>query len=265
MTGASMPWRSNAIGEQRNRRERLGGLVHRRLAPGRPARPRRPSRPRAGCGCPRRSRSPRGRPCPARPAKVSLRPPLATRQLVDLGEDASGGGAGEVGAARRGRGAWPARRRSSRRRRARRRSRRRWPRPSGRRPRAGRAAGGEGRRRCVATTTEAPSSIASRACAGPASVATARARTRSETKAAGRGAERRHEALRGHEHGRAVAHARADLADGGGQARARHGEHHEVHAGELDLGDGLHVDGAVELEARAGSARSRASARSASA
>ena len=37
----------------------------------------------------------------------------------------------------------------------------------------------------VARTTEAPSSIASRACAGPASDATARARTRSATKAEG--------------------------------------------------------------------------------
>ena len=37
----------------------------------------------------------------------------------------------------------------------------------------------------MASTTEAPSSIASRAWAGPASVATARARTRSDTNAAG--------------------------------------------------------------------------------
>ena len=102
---------------------------------------------------------------------------------------------------------------------------------------------------CVATTTDAPSSIASRACAGPA-----RRRHRARADAlgderGGSGAERRHESLRRDEHGGAVAHARADLADRGRQARARHGEHDEVDAGELDLGHGLDVDRLVELEA----------------
>ena len=63
-----------------------------------------------------------------------------------------------------------------------------------------------------------------------------------------RGAERRHEPLRGDQHGGAVAHARADLTDRGRQARAGHREHDEVDARELDLGDGPDVDASVELE-----------------
>ena len=74
----------------------------------------------------------------------------------------------------------------------------------------------------------------------------ARARRRRRV---GRRAERRHEALRGHQHGAAVAHPRADLADRGGQAAAGHREHHEVDAGELDLAHGLGLDRVVERDA----------------
>ena len=262
VTGASMPWRSNAIGEQRHRGERLGGLVHRRLAPARPALRRRPSRPRAGCGCPRRGRWPRGR-----PRRRGRRRSRCGRR-------------------------WRAPARGSRRRRARRR-RRRGSRRAARLRRLARAAAFFAQAASsapvtssVASTVRPPASSRSRSWRrrsaslrgehdrGAELDRLARVRGtgerghRARPHALGdvggrRGAERRHEALRGHQHGGAVAHARADLADGGGQARARHGEHHEVHAGELDLGHGLHVDGAVELRARAGSACSRASARSA--
>ena len=64
-----------------------------------------------------------------------------------------------------------------------------------------------------------------------------------------RGAERRHEALGGDQHGAAVAHARADLADRGGQAAAGHGEHDQVDAAELDLAHGLGLDRPVERHA----------------
>src|SRR5918992_587365 len=65
-----------------------------------------------------------------------------------------------------------------------------------------------------------------------------------------RAAERRHETLRGDQHRAALAHARADLADGGGQAAARHGHHDQVDARELDLGDGSAADALVEPHAR---------------
>ena len=61
--------------------------------------------------------------------------------------------------------------------------------------------------------------------------------TRSPTYAAGACRAAATSPFESDEHRRAVADARADLADGGGQAGAGHGEHDEVHAGELDLGD----------------------------
>ena len=60
-----------------------------------------PARPRGGCGCPRRGRWPRGR----RRRRARRRSRSARRwqrQRMDLGEDASGGGPGQVRPARRG-------------------------------------------------------------------------------------------------------------------------------------------------------------------
>ena len=133
-TGASMPSRSNAAPSS--------GTVSSASAV-RPSAPRfsgghaarRAARRRGGCGCRRRAPWRRGR--RRRPGRRRSRcgRRCATRQLVDLREDAPGGGAGGVHAARRGGGRGAARRRSWRTRPARRRSRRRCARhvePAGR-------------------------------------------------------------------------------------------------------------------------------------
>ena len=155
-------------------------------------------------------------------------------QLVDLGEDAPGGRAGEVGAARRG----------------------------GRRRERGGVlrAGGELRAGHVVGRFDRQPARLEQVAQLAAKVGVARGdhdgravldrlarvrgagerRDRARPDALGheggrRRAERRDEPLRRDEHRRAVAHPRADLADRGRQARARHGEHDEVDAGELDL------------------------------
>ncbi len=61
-----------------------------------------------------------------------------------------------------------------------------------------------------------------------------------------RGSERRHQALRGDEHRAAFPDACADLADCGGQGAAGHGHHDKVDARELDLGHRLWLDRLVE-------------------
>ena len=163
-------------------------------------------------------------PAPASPANVSLRPPLATASSWTFGEDTPGGRARERGAAGCGGG--------------------------GGEGRGVRCAGGELGARDVIGGVDAEATGAEHVAELAAQVGVARGNDRGGAlldhlacmRRAGQGrdragahalghegrrvvAERRHEALRGDEHRRTVVHARADLAEHGRQARARHREH----------------------------------------
>ena len=126
----------------------------------------------------------------------------------------------------------------------------------GRRPRAPRPAGGAGRRSRVASTTEAPQLDRLARVRGAAEAGHG-ARAHALGHVGGRrGAERRHEALRGRRAPRcARPRARRCRPTAAGRLAAGHGEHHQVDAGELDLAHGLHARCArSSSHARAGSA-----------
>ena len=198
---------------------------------------------------------------PARPGERLAAGAARDGELVDLGEHASGGGAGEVRAARRGgRG--------------------------GERGRVLRAGGQLGAGHVVGGLDGQAAGLEHVAAAGGGGPRRAwpprprrrarsprarervrrawrrrgRARARPRRRA-GRGAERRHEALRRDQHrasGRPCAR-RSRRRRRAGRRTARRARTRST-PGELDLAHGLDVDGAVELDARAGSARSRAPA-----
>ena len=177
----------------------------------------------------------------ARPAKVSLRPPLARASLVDLGEDPPRGRVCRVRSARGGG----------------RRGERGRALGAGRELRAGDVVGGVNRQ---ASRSEDVSELAPEvgiACGQRHRAARvghdrkARWNRQRGDRASvhplghvsrGRRAQRRNEPGPGHEHRRALAHAPAELTDDSRQARTGHRENNQVHSGGLDFWHRLRLD-----------------------